>query len=139
MNDLPLVPPSVPLLLQILRGNIMAQSLLAPGRVYTLPLNSVIKDSIPGGLVNEEHPSNLHGVGCLCRMAGVVAVLMRIPFSLLARLLRGSQCRHHRVQLCELRQAGHGQHWPCGRQRHDPLRGKSAPHLLVLTSCLSVI
>ena len=67
MNDLPLVPPSVPLLLQILRGNIMAQSLLAPGRVYTLPLNSVIEVSVSGGLANEE----LHGVGSLYRMACV--------------------------------------------------------------------
>ena len=98
-----------------------------------------IKVSIPRGLVNEEHPFHLHSVGSLCRMARVVVVLMRIPSSLLARLLRGSQCRHHRVQQCEPRQAEQaeqGQHWPCGRQRHNcfvvsPLR--------VFSSCLSVI
>ena len=51
----------------------MAESLLPPGSVYTLPLNSVIEVSIPGGLVNEEHPFHLHGVGSLLRMARVTS------------------------------------------------------------------
>ena len=62
------IPRSV---LQILSGNLTAQSLLPPGSVYTLPLNSVIEVSIPGGLVNEEHPTHLHGVCSLHRMARV--------------------------------------------------------------------
>ena len=61
INGAPFVPPSIPVLLQILSGNLTAQSLLPPGSVYTLPLNSVIEVSIPGGLVNEEHPFHLHG------------------------------------------------------------------------------
>ena len=67
---------------------------------------------------------------------------MRIPSSLLARLLRGSQCRHHRVQLCEPREAGHGQHWPCGdnvtiRFVVSPLRVFSSSSLLSVVCHMS--
>ena len=65
------IPRSVPVLLQVQSGNLTAQSLLPPRSMYTLPLNSVIEVSIPGGLVNEEHPFHLHGVGSLCRMIRV--------------------------------------------------------------------
>ena len=71
INGASFAPPSVPVLLQILSGNLTAQSLLPPGSVYTLPLNSVIKVSIPGGLFDEEHPFHLYGVGFLYRMARV--------------------------------------------------------------------
>ncbi|CAA7270051.1 unnamed protein product [Cyclocybe aegerita] len=44
----------VPVLLQIM-------SLLPSGSVYTLPVNSVIELSIPGGSVGSPHPMHLHG------------------------------------------------------------------------------
>lgn len=43
------LPPSVPVLLQILSGAKAAQDLLPSGSVYTLPPNKVIEISIPGG------------------------------------------------------------------------------------------
>ena len=71
ISGAPFIPPSVLFLLQILSGDLTAQSLLLPGSVYTLPLNSVIEVSIPRGPVNEEHPFHLHGVGSLHHMARV--------------------------------------------------------------------
>ncbi|TFK86664.1 multicopper oxidase [Polyporus arcularius HHB13444] len=61
INGAPFIPPTIPVLLQILSGNVTAQSLLPPGSVYNLPLNSVIEVSIPGGVVNVMHPFHLHG------------------------------------------------------------------------------
>ena len=49
VNTFSFVPPSVPVLLQILSGTTAAQSLLPTGSVYSLPLNSVIEINIPGG------------------------------------------------------------------------------------------
>ena len=42
-------PPPVPVLLQILSGVRTAHELLPAGTIYTLPPNSVIEVSIPGG------------------------------------------------------------------------------------------
>ncbi|RPD52896.1 hypothetical protein L227DRAFT_596513 [Lentinus tigrinus ALCF2SS1-6] len=61
INGAPFIPPTIPVMLQILSGNLKAQTLLPPGSVYNLPLNSVIEVSIPGGVVNEQHPFHLHG------------------------------------------------------------------------------
>ncbi|KJA22015.1 multicopper oxidase [Hypholoma sublateritium FD-334 SS-4] len=61
VNQVSFVPPSVPVLLQILSGNTAAQSLLPTGSVYTLPLNSVIEINIPGGAPGAPHPIHLHG------------------------------------------------------------------------------
>lgn len=43
------VPPTAPVLLQVLSGAQAAQDLLPSGSVYTLPPNKVIEISIPGG------------------------------------------------------------------------------------------
>ncbi|KAJ7512212.1 laccase 2 precursor [Mycena galericulata] len=48
------VPPTAPVLLQILSGAQSAQDLLPPGSIYTLPPNKVVEISIP-------HPVHLHG------------------------------------------------------------------------------
>ncbi|KAJ6523956.1 laccase 5 [Mycena sp. CBHHK59/15] len=47
VNNAMFVPPTVPVLLQILSGAQKAASLLPAGSVYPLPLNSVIEASIP--------------------------------------------------------------------------------------------
>lgn len=49
INGASFVPPTVPVLLQILSGAKTAQELLPPGSVYVLPRNKVIEVSIPGG------------------------------------------------------------------------------------------
>ena len=49
VNNSSFIPPSVPVLLQILSGASTAQSLLPSGSVYVLPLNKVIEISMPGG------------------------------------------------------------------------------------------
>jgi iron transport multicopper oxidase len=49
VNGAPFIPPTVPVLLQILSGARTAQELLPPGSVYTLPPNKVIEISMPGG------------------------------------------------------------------------------------------
>ncbi|KAJ6622349.1 yellow laccase [Mycena sp. CBHHK59/15] len=54
VNNATFVPPTVPVLLQILSG---AQT----AAVYPLPLNSVIEVSIPGGSIGAPHPFHLHG------------------------------------------------------------------------------
>jgi iron transport multicopper oxidase len=49
INGAKYVPPTVPVLLQILSGARSAHDLLPAGAVYPLPLNKVIEISIPGG------------------------------------------------------------------------------------------
>jgi iron transport multicopper oxidase len=51
VNNVSFVPPSVPVLLQIISGASTAQSLLPAGSVYVLPPNKVIEISMPGGSV----------------------------------------------------------------------------------------
>lgn len=63
MNDTQYIPPTVPVLLQILSGAQSPQDLLPPGSVYTLPINKTIEinffgNATPGG----PHPFHLHGV-----------------------------------------------------------------------------
>jgi iron transport multicopper oxidase len=48
VNGAQFVPPTAPVLLQILSGARTAQDLLPAGSVYTLPPNKVIEVSIPG-------------------------------------------------------------------------------------------
>jgi iron transport multicopper oxidase len=50
INNVTFVPPSVPVLLQILSDNIAATDLLPKGSVYPLPPNKVVEPSIPAGL-----------------------------------------------------------------------------------------
>ncbi|RDB27657.1 Laccase-1 [Hypsizygus marmoreus] len=63
MNGAPFIPPTVPVMLQILSGARSAQDLLPPGSVYTLPPNKVIELSLPGTGVElgGPHPFHLHG------------------------------------------------------------------------------
>ncbi|KAJ7181074.1 laccase [Mycena filopes] len=61
MNGASFVPPTAPVLLQILSGAQAAQDLLPAGSVYTLPPNKVIEISIPGGSPGAPHPFHLHG------------------------------------------------------------------------------
>jgi iron transport multicopper oxidase len=49
INGAEFIPPTAPVLLQILSGARSAQDLLPSGSVYTLPRNKVIEVSIPGG------------------------------------------------------------------------------------------
>ncbi|EJC98402.1 type-2 Cu-depleted laccase [Fomitiporia mediterranea MF3/22] len=58
INNATFMPPSVPVLLQILSGNTNANSLLPKGSIYGLPRNKVIEIIIPGGGL---HPFHLHG------------------------------------------------------------------------------
>ncbi|KAK0205756.1 laccase [Desarmillaria ectypa] len=61
VNGASFIPPTAPVLLQILSGANSAQNLLPSGSVYTLPPNKVIEISIPGLAVGGPHPFHLHG------------------------------------------------------------------------------
>ncbi|KAF7984880.1 hypothetical protein HWV62_10867 [Athelia sp. TMB] len=61
INGATFIPPTVPVLLQILSGAQTAQDLLPSGSVYVLPHNKVIELSIPAGLAGGPHPFHLHG------------------------------------------------------------------------------
>ncbi|KAJ7455652.1 laccase [Mycena galericulata] len=61
VNGHEFIPPTAPVLLQILSGARTAAELLPNGSVYTLPPNSVIEVSIPGGTPGAPHPFHLHG------------------------------------------------------------------------------
>ena len=62
INGATFVPPSVPVLLQILSGARSAHDLLPPGSVYTLPRNKVVEISIPGG-ANDSPVRNISSAG----------------------------------------------------------------------------
>ncbi|KAJ3820027.1 laccase lcc6 [Lentinula raphanica] len=64
INGVQFVPPTVPVLLQILSGATTAASLLPSGSVYTLPLNSSIQlsfDASAVAAIGGPHPFHLHG------------------------------------------------------------------------------
>ncbi|KAJ7153885.1 laccase 1 [Mycena crocata] len=61
INGAEFIPPTAPVLLQILSGAQSATDLLPAGSVYTLPPNKVIELSIPGGTPGAPHPFHLHG------------------------------------------------------------------------------
>jgi len=61
IDNVSFVPPTVPVLLQILSGAHTAQDLLPTGSIIALPPNSVIEISMPGGVVGGGHPFHLHG------------------------------------------------------------------------------
>lgn len=56
MNGVAFVPPTVPVLLQILSGAKAAQDLLPAGSVYSLPPNKVIELSLPGTGLDQGGP-----------------------------------------------------------------------------------
>ncbi|KAG6898927.1 Acyl-coenzyme A oxidase 2 [Termitomyces sp. T159_Od127] len=61
INGAQFIPPTVPVLLQILSGAKTAQDLLPSGSIYLLPRNKVVEVSIPGGAPGAPHPFHLHG------------------------------------------------------------------------------
>ncbi|KAJ7314461.1 yellow laccase [Mycena albidolilacea] len=61
INGATFVPPTLPVMLQVLSGAQAAQDLLPAGSVYSLPPNKVIEISIPGGAPGAPHPFHLHG------------------------------------------------------------------------------
>lgn len=72
MNGHVWVPPTVPVMLQILSGTQAAQDLLPTGSVYSLPPNKVIEISLPGtgadqggpvSLRNRLHPHHPSNIG----------------------------------------------------------------------------
>lgn len=114
VNGVTFVPPSVPVLLQILSGTVNAQDLLPAGSVYSLPPNKVVELSMPAGVAGGpvrndmhliyyisligalrviQHPFHLHGVsGCLLLSETVSS------FSIACVLCR-SECGKQHVQL----------------------------------------
>ncbi|KAM6492586.1 laccase, multicopper oxidase [Amanita muscaria] len=61
VNAATFIPPTTPVLLQILSGARTAQELLPSGSIYVLPRNKSIEVSIPGGSAGSPHPIHLHG------------------------------------------------------------------------------
>jgi len=63
VNGAPFIPPTDPVLLQILGGAHTPQDLLPAGSVYVLPPNKVIELSFPmtAAAVGAPHPIHLHG------------------------------------------------------------------------------
>ncbi|KAK0470307.1 laccase lcc5 [Desarmillaria tabescens] len=61
VNGAQFTAPSTPVLLQILSGAKSAGDLLPSGSVFSLPSNSTIELSMPGGIVGGGHPFHLHG------------------------------------------------------------------------------
>ncbi|KAF9259962.1 laccase [Marasmius fiardii PR-910] len=64
INGSPYAPPSIPVLLQILSGNVRPEQLLPAGSVYTLPANKSVQLSFPigdHGDTGGPHPVHLHG------------------------------------------------------------------------------
>ncbi|KAF8193990.1 laccase 4 [Mycena galopus ATCC 62051] len=61
VNGAEYIPPTAPVLLQILSGAHTAAELLPNGSVYTLPPNAVVEVSIAGGTTGAPHPFHLHG------------------------------------------------------------------------------
>ncbi|KAK2466587.1 hypothetical protein APHAL10511_001449 [Amanita phalloides] len=61
VNGVSFRPPTLPLLLQILKGNVDPRKYLPGGSVYTLPRNKLIEISIPGKSPLAPHPFHLHG------------------------------------------------------------------------------
>jgi iron transport multicopper oxidase len=66
INGASFVPPTVPVLLQILSGAQTAQQLIPSSSIYSLPKNATIQLSLPAGTsapaAGGPHPFHLHGV-----------------------------------------------------------------------------
>ncbi|KAK7682785.1 laccase, multicopper oxidase, benzenediol:oxygen oxidorectuctase [Cerrena zonata] len=61
INGVSFVPPTVPVLLQILSGTTNAQDLLPSGSVIELPLGKTIELTLAAGVLGGPHPFHLHG------------------------------------------------------------------------------
>ena len=110
INNATFIPPSVPVLLQIISGASTPQELLPSGDIYTLPLNKVIEIVLPGNVVGGpvsnkcvlivyllrnllttflQHPMHLHGV----RVIHELPVIHRLISLNSASFLCYSKCR----------------------------------------------
>ena len=67
INGATFIPPSVPVLLQILSGTTNAQDLLPSGSVINLPLGKTVELTMAGGVLGGPHPFHLHGVRFLSK------------------------------------------------------------------------
>jgi iron transport multicopper oxidase len=79
MNGAEFIPPSVPVLLQILSGTRNAKHLLPKGSVYTLPPNKVIEVSIPphGALGGPVRILSYVSIDCAdCRVFSILSTFM---------------------------------------------------------------
>ncbi|KAN0132864.1 laccase [Lactarius tabidus] len=61
VNSVSFVPPTIPVLLQILSGTQNASDLLPAGSIYDLSPNKSVEISIPSGALGGPHPIYLHG------------------------------------------------------------------------------
>lgn len=61
VNGVTYTSPTVPVLLQILSGASSVSDLLPADSIFSLPSNSTIEISMPGGVVGGGHPLHLHG------------------------------------------------------------------------------
>jgi iron transport multicopper oxidase len=66
VNNATFVPPSVPVLLQIMSGAKLATDLLPSGSVYVLPRNKVIEISMPGGAIGSPVSAPDSLLTCVC-------------------------------------------------------------------------
>lgn len=131
INGAVFVPPTTPVLLQILSGAKNATDLLPSGSVFPLPRNKVIEISMPG--------KNLHGSPVSDRVLShdtieylpVCLLHLKAPFPFArgmlicssltqyvannrlraARLFCGPECWKYGVQLCKPCAPRHGQPW----------------------------
>lgn len=62
INNNSFIPPTVPVLLQILSGTHNAHDLLPKGGVLTVERDKVVQINMPSGLIGGPHPFHLHGV-----------------------------------------------------------------------------
>ncbi|THH03129.1 hypothetical protein EW145_g6506 [Phellinidium pouzarii] len=58
INNVAFIPPSMPVLLQVLSGAVSAGSVMPNASVYSLPPNKTVEVSFPGAF---PHPMHLHG------------------------------------------------------------------------------
>ncbi|KAF9443402.1 multicopper oxidase [Macrolepiota fuliginosa MF-IS2] len=61
INNASFVPPTVPVLLQIMNGASSAQDLLPKGGVFTVERNKTVQINLPSGLIGGPHPFHLDG------------------------------------------------------------------------------
>ena len=96
INGQPFVPPSVPVLLQVLSGVKDPAQLLPQGSIIGLPANKVIELSLPGGTVagSGPHPFHLHGVSRYSVLSSLVLGTDSVDGSTLSAscVARGAAC-----------------------------------------------
>lgn len=86
INNNTFVPPTVPVLLQIMSGARNAHDLLPKGGVLTVERNKVVQINIPSALIGGPHPFHLHGVRIIAFPRGSLCHDIDIHFSTLSAL-----------------------------------------------------